>query len=141
MGQSYGFPAENAGAAGIAALSSTALSAMRTKEEIRNLKSTNKNIEQDTKKKLEETRDAHESIYRTHRQGLLHQTQEESEQRRRDIMSQDLIGRRVEGDIDSTAYGVGLRYADRAGGTIGNLLQGGRLGTTARHNRWIRDGN
>lgn len=145
MGQSAGFAAENTGAGGMSSLVSTALEARRNNQELKNLRATEANIQQDTKKKLEETRDAHESIYRTHRQGLLHQTQEQSEAHHRDILREQLVGSRIEGDIDRGGLGRTTRYLNRAiepaSSAFGIFHQGARLGMQSRQNRYIRDGN
>lgn len=101
---------------------------------IRNLREQNKQIAQDTKLKLEQTRDTHESIYvRDKQRELLNQQQKTEVENTRaaeataDILTSDAKGRALEGEIDETKYGEIMRYIDRA-------LRGLRGGSSAIQN-------
>lgn len=109
MGQSAGFPSENTGATGMSSMVSTALQAARTKEELKNLRVTNDNIQMDTQKKDKE---------RTYFHNLGQRTDVE-----REILTHDEKGRKVEGQIDTGQYGAALRYLDRLRGTSSTASQ------------------
>lgn len=133
MATSSGFPAENAENA-LFQTASTALAARRQEEELKLIKSQERQASATANN--QQSQAASQSVIYNR---LLHEV--DIAKSDKEIRAAEAIGAAAEGRIDSTAYGVGLRYSDRAGRTLGNLLQGGKLGVTARQNRWIRDGN
>lgn len=60
-------------------------------------------------------------------QSLNVQEQTRSERAAGDLLRAQIPGARTEADIDRTAYGRGIRYADRIGKTIGSALGARRL--------------
>lgn len=105
MGQSSGFPAENAGRE----MFSTALAAARGKLEMDNMRATNDNTRMDTAMKDKQ---------RTYFHNLGQRTDIE-----REILTHDEKGRKVEGQIDTGQYGAALRYLDRLRGTSSTASQ------------------
>lgn len=112
----------------------SAISMKRANAEIDNLRLANNNISADTAKKLSER--ALNSV-------LYNRTLEETdhERVRRQTAEQDFKGHKIEGDIDSSKYGLIIRNINRAIPGLSSALGGARLGATLRQNRYIRDGN
>lgn len=120
---------------------SSALAARRNLAEVKNMEATNDNIKQDTRWKLEQTRGAHEDIYRKYWETARTENENLSEIERLGMLRDQRPGSRTEYDIDRSMYGQGIRYVDRIGKYFGSALGAARLGQQSRHNRYIRDGN
>lgn len=124
MGQSSGFPTENNENALFSAIS-TASQAMRQKEELKNIRSTNRNIEADTDKKNSER--ALNSIMYNRVDHEVDTAKHEAA-----IRGADRKGRELEGEIDEGKYGAVLRYLDRLRGTGSTASQFMRMLPYAR---------
>lgn len=109
MGQAAGFPAVGFPKQNNPGLLSTAMEMARTREELKNIKETNSNIQMDTQKKDKE---------RTYYHVLGQRTDLE-----RQILEHEEKGKKVEGNIDEGRYGSALRYLDRLRGTASSARQ------------------
>lgn len=105
QGQAAGFPAQNN-----PNLVSTAMELARNREEVKNLRSTNLNIEADTDKKNSE-RALNSIMYNR----VVHEV--DTARAEKQIREAAAKGAAVEGEIDEGRYGAALRYLDRIKGT------------------------
>lgn len=121
--KSAGFPAVNA----VGDAVNSALAARRNYADVKNLEVQNKNIQMDTDLKLELKRAAHEQIYKNYWEATRTQNENLSEIERLGMLRDQRPGSKVEGEIDRSWYGEGLRYVDRIGKTIGSALGARRL--------------
>lgn len=96
-------PLDNAMNAG----ANTAMTAMRTKLELDNLKATNRNITEDSD--LKRSAQQNNSVLYNK---LLHEV--DTAKYEKDMAEADSIGRKTEGDIDKSTWGRVMRYINRA---------------------------
>lgn len=90
----------------LGAAASTGMQAAQLKEQLMNIRQDTKVKEQTEKLLLEQTREAHENIYKRYWEAT-------SNEYTAKILAEELKGKKLEGEIDTTKFGEIMRYLNR----------------------------